>query len=67
MLGIIVTNDTPKVAAPFRVVLCKFCRREVTMKQQKERGSGVVIFMWNCPQHGSLKVNDVDKGYMFRR
>lgn len=37
------------------------------MKQIKDRESGCVLFMWNCPKCGTLKSDEVDKGLMFRR
>ena len=58
---------TDDVNTARRVVLCKRCRREVAMKQIKDRESGCVLFHWFCPKCGTLKGNEVDKGFMFRR
>lgn len=60
-------DDDPTVDPPQRHFRCRKCNREVVLKQQRDRVSGVVLLAFNCPQHGTLQRREVESGYLYRK
>ena len=44
------------------VTVCRYCGREVSMTQVKERYSGRLPILWRCPKHGTLYLEQVSFG-----